>query len=98
MRVQYLQEIGYNVIEKYECDWWRTYKTDIIFEQHLHECFSHQMALREERLLENLKTESHFGYVQCDIEVPEKLRDLFANFPSILKNINDSRHDIGSFI
>ena len=27
-----------------------------------------------------------FGYVQCDIEVPEHLRDYFSNFPPIIKN------------
>ena len=36
-----------------------------------------------------------FGYVQCDIVVPEELREKFANFPPILKNANVGRHDIG---
>ena len=36
-----------------------------------------------------------FGYVQCDIEVPEKLKKNFANFPPIFKNANVGRHDNG---
>ena len=36
-----------------------------------------------------------FGYVQCDIEVPEHLRDYFSNFPPIFKNFVVSRGDIG---
>ena len=36
-----------------------------------------------------------FGYVQCDIEVPEQLKKKFANFPPIFENTNVGRHDIG---
>ena len=37
-----------------------------------------------------------FGYVQCDIEVPEKLKKNFANlFLPIFKNTNVCRNDIG---
>ena len=36
-----------------------------------------------------------FGYVQCDIEVPEELKKIFANFPPIFKITNVGRHDIG---
>ena len=39
-----------------------------------------------------------FGYVQCDIEVPEELKKKFANFPPIFKNTNVGRHDIGSLM
>ena len=39
-----------------------------------------------------------FGYVQCDIEVPEHLRDYFSNFPPIFKNIAVSRDDIGNLM
>ena len=39
-----------------------------------------------------------FGYVQCDIEVPEELKTKFAIFPPIFKNTNVGRHDIGSLM
>ena len=39
-----------------------------------------------------------FGYVQCDIEVPEHLRDYFSNFPPIFKNTAVSRDDIGNLM
>ena len=39
-----------------------------------------------------------FGYVQCDIEVPEELKKKFANFPPIFQNTNVGRHDIGSLM
>ena len=82
----------------YECDCWKMYKTGIIVKHHLLESFPYTMPLREKRLLENIKSGSQFGYVQCDFEVPENLREVFANFPSIFKNINVSRDDIGPFM
>ena len=38
------------------------------------------------QLLEELKEGKLFGYVQCDIEIPEILRANFANFPPIFNN------------
>ena len=37
-----------------------------------------------------------FGYVQCDIEVPEHLHDHFSSFPPIFKNTAVSWDDIGN--
>ena len=53
------------------------------------------MPLREERFLENAKSGSLFGIVQCANEVPENLRNAFANFPPIFKNTKAGRHGIG---
>ena len=35
-----------------------------------------------------------FGYVQCDLKVPEYLKAYFANFPPIFKNAVVIRNDI----
>ena len=75
-----------------------THKTDNIVKQHLRGSFHYKMPRREERLLENIKSGSLFGYVQCDIQVPEKLREVFANFLPIFENINVGRDDIGPFM
>ena len=82
----------------YEYDWWNMYKTDNIVKQHLRESFLYRKPLREERLLENFKSGSLLGYVQCDIEVPENLREDFANFPPISKKFNVRRDNIGPFM
>ena len=89
---------GYNIIDIYDCDWWKTHKTDNSVEQHLRESSSYKMPLKEERLLEDTRSGSLFGYVQCDFEVPENLREAFVNFPPVFKNINLGRDDIGPFI
>ena len=56
---------------------------------------SYKRPLREESLLEQIRRGKLFGYVQCDIEMPEDLKKKFANFPPIFKNTNVGRHDIG---
>ena len=61
----------------------------------MRESFPYKRPLREESLLEQIRSGKLFGYVQCDIEVPEELKTNFANFPPIFKNTNVGRHDIG---
>ena len=46
-------------------------------------------------MLEEIRSGKLFGYVQCDIEVPEELKKNFAIFPPFFKNTNIARHDIG---
>ena len=62
--------------------------------EHLRESFSYERPLREERLLEQIRSVKLFGYVQRDIDVPEELRKNFAIFPPNFKNRDVSRHDI----
>ena len=48
-----------------------------------------------EEILQRIIDGRLFGYVQCDIEVPEHLRSYFSNFPPVFKNTVVSREDIG---
>ena len=98
MRRQYIQEKVFNVIEMWECDWWRMYKTTNTVKQHIREHFPYRRSLAAEQLLEEIKKGKLFGYVQCDIEVPENLRSTFVNFPPIFKNTLVSKSDIGDLM
>ena len=64
----------------------------------MRESFPYKRPLREESLLEQTRSGKLFGYLQCDIEVPEGLRKSFANFPPIFNNTNVGQHDIGSLM
>ena len=86
LRQHYLQEKGFNVIEMWECEWWRLYKTSNTVKQHIREHFPYRRSLAAEQLLEEIKKGKIFGYVQCDIEVPENFRSKFVNFPPMFKN------------
>ena len=97
MRRSYIQDKGFTVIERWECEWWRLYKTITNVKLHIRENFSNRRSLTEQ-LLEGIKKISLFGYVQSDIEVPENLRVNFANFPPIYKDTLVSKSDIGDLM
>ena len=78
-----------------ECEWWSLYKTDASVKSHLRENFPCRRPLSEEGLLQGIIDGRLFGYVQCDIEVSEHLRDYFSNFRPIFKSTVLSRVDIG---
>ena len=98
LRRHYIPEKGYKVIEMWECDWWRLYKTTNTFKQQIREHLPYRRSLASEQLLEEIKKGKLFGYVQCDIEVPEFLRSKFVNFPPIFKNTLVSKSDIGDLM
>ena len=98
MRRHYIQEKGFKVIEMWECECWRLYKTTNTVKQHFRERFPYRRSLSAEQLLEEIKKGKLFGYVQCDIEVPEFLGSKFDKIPPIFKNTLVSRNDIGDLM
>ena len=98
MRKEYIQQKGYKVFEMWECNWWKLYRTDATVKNHLRANFPYQRPLSEERLMQEIKSRRLFGYVQCDLKVPEHLKAYFANFPTIFRNTVVSRSDIGDLM
>ena len=64
----------------------------------MRESFPYKLPLAEEGLLQRIKDGKLFGYLQCDIEVPEHLRENFANFLPIFKITKVSRDNIGPLL
>ena len=95
IRKKNIKEKGYNVVEMWECEWWNLYKTTTCVKEHLRESFPYKRPLREENLLEQIRSGKLFGHVQCDLEVPEELKKKFANFPPNFKKTKVGRYDIG---
>ena len=62
IRRHYIQEKGFKVIEMWECEWWRLYKTTNTVKQHIRELFPYRRSLAAEQLLEELKEGKLFGY------------------------------------
>ena len=81
----YIQQKGYQIVEMWECEWWSLYKTDASVKSHLRENFHYKRPLSEEQLLQGITDGQLFGYVQCDIEVPEHLRSFCQTFPRYSK-------------
>ena len=82
----------------WECEWWRLYKTSNTVKQHIGEHLTYRRSLAAEQLLEEIKERKLFGYMKCDIELPENLRSKFVNYPPIFQNIFVSKNDIGDLM
>ena len=95
LRRSFIQEENFTVIEMWEGEWWRLYKTTTNVKLHIRENFPYRRSPTEHQLLEGIEKGNLFGYVQYDIEVSENLRANFANFPPMFKNTLVSKNDIG---
>ena len=94
MRQEYNQQKVYEFIEIRECEWWSLYKTDSPVKSCLRSNFLYKRTLSKELFSQGTFDGRLFGYVQCDIDVPEHLRDYFSNFPPFFKNTVVSKNDI----
>ena len=54
----------------YECDWWKTYKTENILREHLRESFHNKMPLRDERLLKTSNLEVYLVMFNVILKYP----------------------------
>ena len=81
----------------WECNWWELYQTDATVNNHIRANFPNQRPLSKERLMQEIKSRRLFGYVQCDLEVPEHL-SILCQFSPILKKTVVSTNDIGDLI
>ena len=65
---------------------------------HIREILHYKRSLTEHQLVEGIKKGNLFGYVQCDIEVPENLRANFVNFSPMFKITMVTKNDIGDLM
>ena len=98
MRKECIQQKGYKIIEIWECKWWELYRTDATVIDHLRANLPYQRPLSEERLMQETKSGKLFGYLQCDLKVPDHLKAYFANYPPSFKKTVVSRIDIGDLM
>ena len=98
LRREYIKERGYKIQEMWKSEWWKHFKTDSSIKNHVKTNFPYKRPLSTDSLLEKIKNRSLFGYVQCDLIIPDELKLTFSNFPPIFKNIDVSRNDIGEYM
>ena len=98
LRRWYVRGKGFSVIEMWECEWWRLYKTSNFVKKRMRESFPYGRSLAAQQLLEEAENGKLLGYVKGDIEKPENLRVKFPNLPSIFKNTLVSKNDIGESV
>lgn len=86
----YIRRLGFNLVEIWECEWRAIKRTDeraaqvaAYFAQPIPGGFS---GLKEDAILKLVEEGTLYGMVQCDIHVPENLREYFAEMQPIFKN------------
>ena len=96
-RRKFLLESGFKLCEIWECDWWKKVKNNVDGAgDYMKTTYPYQKPISENKLIEDIKSGLKFGVVDCSIEVPERLREKFSEFPPIFKNCEVSLEDIGS--
>ena len=72
----------------------KLHKTDVSVKEHFTKSFPYKRPLRQDQLLDKIKSGALFEYIQCDFKVPEHLREQFPNFLPFFKKTNVCRQDI----
>ena len=98
LRRDYLRNKGYNIVEVWECKWWERVKEEENVRNHVRKNFPFKLPMKQESHLAKIRDGKMFGYIQCDLKVPDGLNYKFSNFPPIFKNFNVSRADIGEYM
>ena len=55
-------------------------------------------TISTDSLLEKIRDGSLYGYIQCNLVVPDELKAKFSNFPPIFNNTEVGRNDIGEYM
>ena len=98
LRREYIREKGYKIEEMWECEWWQNFKTNEKIKNQFRSNFPYKKPLSTDSLLEKIRDGSLYGYIQCDLVVPDELKAKFSNFPPIFKNTDVGRNDIGEYM
>ena len=83
LRREYIREKGYKIEEMWECEWWQNFKTNEKIKNHIRSNFPYKRPLSTDSLLEKIRDGSLYGYIQCDLVVPDELKAKFSILPPI---------------
>ena len=70
-----------------ECEWWDLVQENSMLKNHVRKIFPYKIPLSSEKLLARVEEDNLFVIVQCDLEVPEELRERFATFLQFSKTL-----------
>ena len=84
-KVQYLEHLGYTVVQKWECDF---------NHEHPPPKKRTKKSMSEQDILNMVRTGELFGLVKVDIYTPDHLKDRLDEFPAIFKNCDVGIDDI----
>ena len=88
-REHHLRDLGYKVVSITSCEWHKREESNIWYEKDKEE------GCTMDDILRGVKNDDIFGFVRCDIHVPEHLIARFSDFPPLFKNTEITIADIG---
>ena len=97
-RVQDLQDKGYTIEIIWEKDWQAliTHQPEIKAYLKQHCTYTHfKKYLNQNQIIQYIQDGCLFGFVECDIEVPDHPKDYFSEMNPIFKNTEVSLKDVG---
>lgn len=100
----YLSSLNITLYEMYECEWVEFKKQNPEVKQFLQTQglsptpSPFQYPISKEDILKAVRKETCFGFVQCDIEVPENLKDKFSELQPLFKNAYVSRDNLSDLM
>ena len=100
-RIQDLQDQGYNVEIIWEKDWQAllTQRPHITSYLSRHRTFTHfKKYLTQDQIIQYIRDGHLFGFVECDTEVPDHLKEYFSEMTPIFKNVDVCSDDVGEFM
>ena len=92
------REKDYKIKEMWECEWWQNFKTNEKSKNHIRSNFPYKRPLSTDFLLGKVRDGSLYGYISCDLVVPDELKAKISNFPPFFKNTEVGRNYIGEFM
>jgi len=92
---QYLKELGYKVMEMYECEWRKVKQSNPKIKAFLQSfnVLKPMDGMNEQTLLSAIQNDKLFGLILCDIETLDHLKPYFSEYWPIFKNEEVGRVD-----
>ena len=88
-------------VELWECEW-KEKRRDPVVKKCLDAVFPRRRHVRwtmtSQQILSGVRAGTVFGLIECDLCVPEVLREQFAEMQPVNKNIRLTRDDLGPFM
>ena len=92
---EYIKKQGYNVVERWECQWRDMKKTNRELQRFIatevRRSLDQVKIMSPDRILSEVRHEHFFGCMEVDIRVPEHLKEKFSELCPIFKNRNQPR-------
>jgi len=93
--MEYLKQLGCQVIEMWECTWVNLQTTDPDVQQfYTNRPRKDCTKMTEMEIIDAVRDGELFGMVECSLHAPEHLKDYFSEMTPIFKNVDIGLEDV----